>query len=236
MKVLIVIPAYNEEAIIESTIRKLINFLKNHPEFLWQVVIADNDSTDQTSKIAKSLAETFLAVDYLFVAERGKGAAIRAGWNNFSADVYCFMDADLATDLEALPVLIQAIVVGSDIAVGSRYHPDSRVDRAFARKIFSLGYRLALKMLVGLKVKDAPCGFKAINSKIKDILLPTVENNQWFFDSELLILADHQGYQIKEIPVIWADPREGVDKSRVKPWSLAWAYLSEILKLKRRLK
>ncbi|NUM25919.1 MAG: glycosyltransferase family 2 protein [Candidatus Buchananbacteria bacterium] len=235
MKVLIVIPAYNEETLIQSTVERVVSFASKNLTVDWEVVVADNQSTDQTALIVQSLAAKFFQVKYLMVPVRGKGAAIRAGWNNFSADVYCFMDADLATDLAALPALIDGLASGYDLAVGSRYHPDSLVKRSLTRRVFSLGYRLALRLLVGLRVKDAPCGFKAINSKIKENLLPHVQNDQWFFDSELLILAAHQGYRIKEIPVIWQDPREGSDKSRVKPWSLALAYLKHVLELRKRL-
>ena len=98
-----------------------------------------------------------------------------------------------------------------------------------------MGYRMALKILLGLKIKDVPCGFKAINGEIKERVLPQVKNNEWFFDSELLILTEKNGYKIKEIPVIWKDPREGEDQSKVQALSLSWAYLREVLALRRRL-
>jgi len=106
---------------------------------------------------------------------------------------------------------------------------------SLTRKIFSSGYRLILKIFLKTKIKDAPCGFKAINSKIKANILPQVENNQWFFDSELVILAERSGYKIKEIPVIWNDPRKETDKSRVSPISLSLAYFKQVLVLRKRL-
>ncbi len=235
IKVLIVIPAYNEEQLINSTVRKVVAFISQNLTVDWRVVIADNQSTDQTPLIAQKLASEMPGVNYLAVPIQGKGAAIRAGWQHWTADVYCFMDADLATDLTALPELIRGIKEGNDMVVGSRFHRDSQVKRSIVRKLFSLGYRLILQMMIGLKVKDAPCGFKAINSRIKENLLPQVQNNQWFFDSELLILADHGNYKIKEIPVNWSDPREGTDKSRVNPMFLGLEYLKKVLALRKRL-
>ena len=236
MKLLIVIPAYNEEQLIASTVRRVVEFVSAYFKDEWHLVIADNQSTDQTPAIGQRLAQQYPRVSYLAVSRRGKGAAIRAGWQHFSADIYCFMDADLATDLSALPALIDGIIEGNDVVIGSRFHPQAQVKRSMIRKLFSWGYRLVLRLLVGLKIKDAPCGFKAINSRIKENLLPQVQNDQWFFDSELLILADRLGYKIKEIPVRWRDPREGTDQSRVRAGTLALAYLKQVLALRSRLK
>ena len=235
MKILIVIPAYNEEKILRENILEVFNFCRANLKIDWQIVIADNNSSDRTSLIGRGLVGQYPKVDYLLVEKQGKGAAIRAGWQNFSADIYSFMDADLATDLSALPRLIEAISQGYDLVIGSRFHPRSEIKRSLTRKIFSSGYRLILKIFLKTKIKDAPCGFKAINSKIKANILPQVENNQWFFDSELVILAERSGYKIKEIPVIWNDPRKETDKSRVSPISLSLAYFKQVLVLRKRL-
>lgn len=235
MKLLIVLPVYNEEGILETSVSRLFNFCQNNLSLEWQIVIVDNKSTDQTGQKAKSLAGKYPAVEYLYLPQKGKGAAIKAGWDSQTADIYCFMDADLATDLSALPDLISGIEGGSDIVVGSRFHPQSKVKRSIFRKIFSWGYRLVLKILLGLKIKDAPCGFKAINRRVKTDVLPQVKNQEWFFDSELVVIAEHQGFKIKEIPVSWHDPRTGPDKSRVKAIALAWAYFKQVWALRKRL-
>lgn len=235
MRAIIVIPAYNEGKILESSILKIVNFCQNNLKIDWQIVITDNKSTDQTSVIGKALAQKEPQVEYLYTGYQGKGAAIKAGWQKYLADIYCFMDADLATDLSALPKLIEGIKEGYDIVVGSRFHQDSQCRRSLSRKLISQGYRLLLKLILGVKINDAPCGFKAINDRVKKTILPQVKNQEWFFDSELVILAEKQGYKIKEIPVIWQDPREGKDKSRVKTISLSWAYFKQILALRKRL-
>lgn len=235
-KILIVIPAYNEEKLLLSSIVKLYGFCQQRLGSGWRIVVADNQSTDRTAAIAKSLATEYPGVDYLSVGIKGKGAAIRAGWQSATADIYCFMDADLATDLAALPDLILAIESGSDVAIGSRYLPASKVTRTLGRRFFSIGYRLALKLILGTKVHDLPCGFKAINSKIKESILPVVTNNNWFFDSELVLIAEKRGFNIAEIPVTWSEPRGAQDKSRVNLVAVARSYLSEISRLKTRLK
>jgi len=142
----------------------------------------------------------------------------------------------LATDLSSFPLLISKIKKGSDLVIGSRFHHDSKVKRLFLRRFFSSGYFLMAKLLVGTKIKDLPCGFKAINAKIKENILPLVKNKKWFFDSELTILAEKSNYKIKEIPVVWQDFREGEDKTRVSPFSLSLVYIKELLSLRKRLK
>lgn len=236
MKFLIVVPAYNEEKILKQNILKLLAFCQKNLFGSWEIIISDNNSTDATGKIGQHLAANNSNIKYLDVGSRGKGLAIKTAWEKFNADVYCFMDADLATGLKALPELIGG--VGSqkyDIVVGSRFHEDSKVKRVLVRKIFSRGYQFMLKILLGVKIKDVPCGFKAINQKIKENILPKIQNTKWFFDSELVILAEKAGYKIQEIPVDWVDPRSAEDKSRVNPVGLAFAYLKEIINLKKRL-
>jgi len=235
MKILIAIPVYNEEKILKTNILKIVDFCKNNLKIDWQIVIADNKSNDQTGIIAKNLAGSIAQVEYLFVGIKGKGAAIRQAWKSYHADIYCFMDADLATDLLALPNLIDEIALGNDLVIGSRFHPQSSYKRSLARKFFSLGYRIVLKIILNLGIKDAPCGFKAISSKVKQEILPLVKDDKWFFDSELLILSKAKGFSIKEIPVTWADPREGNDKSKVKTLALSWSYFKKVLELKKRI-
>jgi hypothetical protein len=167
------------------------------------------------------------------VPVRGKGAAIRAAWSHEDADEYCFMDADLATDLLALPAALAAINSGAEVVCGSRFHRQSVVQRSMARWVTAAGYRIVAHVIVGKTVSDLPCGFKVITSKIKGAVLPDVANDGWFFDSELVIRAAWSGARIVEIPVHWKDPREGTDKSRVRPLALAKEYLWNLVALRR---
>ena len=122
-KILIAIPVYNEEVIIIKTMETLRDFCeKNLRNYDWRVIIADNNSTDRTAEIAKkSEKESGGKITYKFVAQKGKGLAIKESWKNFNADFYVFMDADLATDLSALPVLIKEMEAGNDLVIGSRF-------------------------------------------------------------------------------------------------------------------
>ncbi|MDD2807252.1 MAG: glycosyltransferase [Patescibacteria group bacterium] len=235
-KILIVIPAYNEEKILATNVLTLFNYCQKNIVDDWEIVIANNLSTDCTATIAKSLADKLPHVSSITINTKGKGVAIAGGWNSVAADVYCFMDADLATDLSALPSLIAGIKSGYDLVVGSRYVEGAQVSRTLARRIFSFGYRLVLQLLLGTKIKDLPCGFKAINSKIKESILPLLHNQGWFFDTELVIVSEKLGFKIKEIPVTWFEPRGPADKSRVNLLAVAWSYLQEVIWLRSRLK
>ncbi len=238
MKILIAVPAYNEEKIIRKNIILLYLYMeKNFSAYDWSIVVSDNNSKDATKDIVLDEARTRARLKYFFVAEKGKGIAIRRAWEAYDADIYCFMDADLSTDLEALPLLIGAIEKnGYDVACGSRTHKDSRVERSGMRKFVSFGYKMILKLVFGLSVGDAPCGFKAINRTIKEKVLPLVEDDGWFFDSELIILSEKSGYKIQEIPVHWSGQEEAGRVSKVNIFSLSFEYIKKVFELRQRLK
>jgi glycosyltransferase involved in cell wall biosynthesis len=234
MKILIAIPVYNEESILAENAKKIYDFFKKNITDDWQIVIADNNSNDRTGNIGKDLEKNFKEIKYLYISEKGKGRAIRAAWENAEADVYIFMDADLATDLSALPALVAAVSQENfDLAAGSRFHKNSKVKRSFLRKFISRAYRFILRLALRSKIKDAPCGFKAVNSKIIKNIVPQIKNNEWFFDTELVILAEKNNYSIKEIPVIWTEHKKIGRKSRVNFIKVSLGYLKEIWRLKK---
>ena len=238
MKLNITIPCYNEEKILKNSITTLYNFLnKNIEEKEWNIVIVDNNSTDNTKEVSKQLTKNFDRVKYVFTENKGKGIAIKTGWKKFDADIYIFMDADLSTDLSSLPDLISGIKKeGYDMVVGSRFHENSNVKRTTIRKIISYSYRLIKKILTGSTITDAPCGFKSTNNEIVKEVLPYVKDNEWFFDSELLIITENKGYKIKEIPVKWEDIRESGDSSRVQVLSLSLKYFISLIKLRKKIR
>jgi glycosyltransferase involved in cell wall biosynthesis len=235
MKITIAIPVLNEEKILQQNIEQIFLFCQKNIKDDWQIIIADNNSTDKTGEIGKNIASSYSHVRYVYLPQRGKGLAIRSVWEKYPADVYCFMDADLATDLSALPRLLTEIVSGADLAIGSRYLKESKVQRSTVRKIFSLGYKFLLRLIIGTRVSDAPCGFKAISEKIRQELLVQVADNFWFFDSELVLRAEKAGYHIAEVPVSWKEPRTKQDGSRVNTLAVSWAYLKKVLALKKSL-
>lgn len=233
-RVNIVLPAYNEEVIIAENIILLHDFLKIHGEdYWWRIIVVDNMSTDRTRETVEGLAVKYSEIKYLYLPNKGKGLAIRRGWESAPADVYVFMDSDLSTGLTRLPELINGVLTGADIAIGSRWIKGSRVERSRARIFISHVYNFILNMTLGLKVHDAPCGFKAVNPRVVKEILPRVQSNQWFFDTELLVLASKNGYKIQEIPVSWVEHARR--KTKVSFSRVVFEYLREIYRLKRRL-
>lgn len=236
-KIVIALPVHNEEIIIKKNAKKVADFCRsNLSRYQTDIIIADNSSTDKTAELIAELRQDYPEISYLFILEKGKGLAIKSAWNSAAGDIYSFMDIDLATDLGALPRLIESIKQGNDVAIGSRYAKGSTIDRDLVRKTFSLGYRWLLKLLLSLELNDAPCGFKAINQRVKTELLPQINNNQWFFDSELVILAEKQGYQIKEIAIDWSQYREPQRASSANTLKISLEYLKKIMEIRKRLK
>lgn len=236
-KVLIAIPAYNEETIINQTTTVLRDFCeKNLKNYDWRIIVADNNSTDNTAEIVKKIEmESDGKIVYKFISRKGKGLAIRESWQSFDADFYIFMDADLATDLSALPVLIKELENVNDLIIGSRFAEGSSAKRPLIRKITSKIFSLVTRLMFGLKIKDYPCGFKGVNKNVIKNILPEVKNDQFFFDTELVIRSAKKGLKIKEIPVIWQDRDRNKSKSRVSILKVTKEYLSELSKLKKEI-
>lgn len=234
MKILIAMPARNEAKVLAANVKKVVLFCR---QFLAadevRIVIAENCSGDQTVAIAQSLAQQYPEVALISQNLPGKGRAIRTAWQSEPAGIYAFMDADLATDLSALPPLIAAIKEGNNLALGSRRLKLSKARRSWARRLFSWGYYLAAKIILGTKITDLACGFKVIDAKVKDVLLPQILDNSWFFDSELVLLAEQQGFKIKQLPVIWSEVGAGSRPSQVKTWKLARDYLRQLWRLRK---
>jgi len=235
MRLLITIPAFNEEKVIRENVLQVLNFCnKNLSVYDYKIVIADNNSHDETAKISKFIAQENEKIDYNYVSQQGKGHAVFHTWLKYidQADIFIFMDADLATDLSALPDLIRGFEQGYDIVIGSRYLLDSSVKRGGLRKFTSLVYRKLFRIILGSKINDMPCGFKAVNKKVLTKVVPQIKDHGWFFDTELLYKSEKKGYKIKEVPVKWHEPRTQENKSRVNLFKVSWLYLKEIIRLR----
>ena len=227
----VVIPCLNEEGALPESVCRLHEFMSsNMGEYSWNIVVADNGSTDGTLKEAAYLADRFPEVRYIRLEQRGRGRALRRAWTESHADVVAYMDVDLSTDLAYLPDLVGAVATGGyHLAVGSRLLPGSRViGRTLKREITSRGYSLLFRSMFFTTFRDAQCGFKAVSRKVADDLAPLVLDNGWFFDSELLILAQKCGFPIREIPVRWTDDPD----SRVRIIRTAWEDVKGLLRLK----
>lgn len=202
----IVIPVYNEQSGLERSVRRLHRFLSESMPFAWRIVIADNASTDATLPIARALGQELPRTEVIHLPGKGRGRALRAAWSASDADVLCYMDVDLSTDLKALLPLVAGLISGhSDVAIGTRLAPGSRVVRGRKRELISRSYNRLLRFALGARFSDAQCGFKAVRADAARRLLPAIGDQGWFFDTELLILAQREGLRIHEVPVDWVD-------------------------------
>jgi glycosyltransferase involved in cell wall biosynthesis len=202
----IVVPVFNEAATLDVSIATLHAYLTEQFPFSWRITIVDNASTDGTWLQAARLARDTGGVRARHLDRKGRGLALRAAWTASDAAIVAYMDVDLSTDLDALLPLVAPLVSGhSDIAIGSRLSPGAAVTRGATRELISRSYNSILRGAFATRVHDAQCGFKALRADVARQLLPHVEDDGWFFDTELLLLAEHNGLRIHEVPVDWID-------------------------------
>lgn len=226
----IVIPVYNEQQSLTTSVTTLERHLREDFPFTWRITIADNASTDRTWDIASTLAATIDGVRAIHLDQKGRGRALRTAWTDNDATIVAYMDVDLSTGLDALLPLIAPLLSGhSDVAIGSRLAAGSTVARGPRREFISRSYNRILRTVFGNGFRDAQCGFKAIRRDVADRLLPLVEDNEWFFDTELLLLAERNGLRVHEVPVTWIDDPD----SRVHVVSTARKDLQGVARLAR---
>ena len=202
----VVNPVYNEERALPQSIPTLCRYLESYVPYRWTVTIADNASTDQTLAVASSLAAADPRVKVMHLDRKGRGLALKSAWLASEADLVAYMDVDLSTNLSSFMPLIAPLATGhSEIAIGSRLSAGAVVTRQWKREVISRTYNLMIKLAFRNRFSDAQCGFKALTRQAASTLLPAVENNQWFFDTELLLLAEERGLRIHEVPVDWVE-------------------------------
>jgi glycosyltransferase involved in cell wall biosynthesis len=224
----IVVPVYNEESALRRSVCTLHEFLSASALPSWRIVIADNASTDATPAIAAQLARELRDVRVLRLERKGRGHALRVAWSASTARVVAYMDVDLSTDLGALAPLVAPLLSGDrELAIGTRLAPGSRVDRGLKRELISRAYNTILRVVLRARFSDAQCGFKALRADVAHDLLPDVVDEEWFFDTELLVLAQRRGLRIHEVPVDWVDDPD----SRVKIVSTALDDLRGVARL-----
>ena len=209
----VVIPVYNEEADLPRGVRRLHAHLSRAFPYSFRITVADNASTDATLVVAHELARELPEVRVVHLPQKGRGRALHAVWAESDAPVLAYMDVDLSTDLDGLLPLVAPLISGhSDVAIGSRLARGARVVRGPKREIISRCYNLILRSVLQVRFSDAQCGFKAVRRDAAQALLPLVEDTGWFFDTELLVLAERAGMRIHEVPVDWVDdPDSRVD-------------------------
>ncbi|GAA3089503.1 glycosyl transferase [Streptosporangium carneum] len=209
----IVVPVYNEQRVLAESVRRLHAYLTATFPYGFRITIADNASTDATWRVATGLGRELSHVHAVHLDVKGRGRALRRVWSASDADVVAYMDVDLSTDLDAFLPLVAPLLSGhSDLAIGTRLSRGSNVVRGPKREFISRTYNLLLRSAMGARFSDAQCGFKAARTEIVQALLPAVEDEEWFFDTELLLLAERHGLRIHEVPVDWVDdPDSRVD-------------------------
>jgi putative flippase GtrA len=228
----VVVPVFNEERDLAPCVRRLHAYLTEHLPYPFRITIADNASVDATPHVANALASELDGLVLVRLPDKGRGRALRAAWAGSDAPVLAYMDVDLSTDLAAVLPLVAPLISGhSDVAIGSRLAKSARVVRGPKRELISRGYNLLLRRTLAASFSDAQCGFKAIRADVAARLLPLVQDTGWFFDTELLVLAQRAGLRIHEVPVDWVDDPD----SRVDIVATAIADLKGIARLGRAL-
>ncbi len=233
MKLNVTIPVFNEVRRLERGIRRLAPLLAEAFTCDYELVIADNASTDGTAGLARQLAAEFPRTRVVRLEAKGRGGALRRVWSTSEAEVCSYMDVDLASDLASFPELVRVVASGeADLAVGSRLLQKAGTQRSWQREALSRGYNGLLRAAFGVRFSDAQCGFKAVSRRAARTLLPWVENNHWFFDTELLVLAERAGLRIHDLPVRWREDRD----STVKVLGTIGEDLRGIVRLRSRLR
>ncbi len=228
VRVSVVLPAYNEAKRLRSTIKTLKQYM-DKTGYAYEIIIAEDGSTDGTDKIAAEIAANCDNVRHIHSNERlGKGRALARAFQQAKGDVLVYLDVDLSTDLNHLKELVDSIAVeGYDFATGSRLMKGGQTERPFKRHLASKGYNFLVRSLLGSKIHDHQCGFKAFRRSSLMEVIKHVKDNHWFWDTEILILAQRMGYKIKEFPVRW---RQGRD-TKVKLGRDTVYMLSQILRM-----
>lgn len=229
-KVDVVLPVYNEEHVLERSVRALHLFLTDNMAHEWRILIADNGSKDRTQEIGQRLSEELANIELMHIPEAGRGRALSRAWLASDADVLTYMDIDLSTDLGAFPRLVSAVAEGGyDVAAGSRLSRESETTRSLKREVLSRGFVFIINLLMGTKLHDTQCGFKAIRRDCAQKLLPFVQDMGWFWDTELLLLAAKGGWRVTFVPVRWLEDTD----SRVKIGSTVWKDLKGLFRMRR---
>lgn len=200
----VAVPVHNDADALNACVARLHGHLAESLPLPWRITIVDSASTDGTWQSAQDLAERFSGVTAMRLEAEGRGRAVRAAWGASAAPVLAYVDVQLSTDLNAFLPLVAPLLSGhSDVAVGSRFSRGARVTHAAGRGRNSRAYGRVLALTLGTGVRDTQCGFKAVRADVARLLLPAVKDNAWFFDTELLVLAERLGLRIAELPVDW---------------------------------
>lgn len=226
----LIVPVYNEAHVLERSVRRLAEAMANCRRFRWQIVVVNNGSTDDTRAVGHRLAEQLECVTLLHLDTKGRGRALREAWTRTGAKFSIYMDVDLSTDLTAVPQAVESLRQGADVVTGSRLHARSKITRCLKREILSRGYNALIRCVLRTRsFDDAQCGFKGVRVETIRRLLPLVQDQEWFFDTELLVLAEYAGLTIHNLPITWVEDLD----SRVNIPKTIWEDLKGLARLRR---
>lgn len=231
------IPAYNEEQILRENVLKLLTYLTAQDlSFNWQIVLIINGSSDRSLEIAEKLASDEEKIKIKNIPLPGKGRAQKTYFLESSADILIYTDADLAVSLDNLKDLIAPILDQDyDLVIGSRLLAESKIERSFAREFVSQTYNFLSRLILSHHFADLQCGFKAFKREVFTKLAPNIQDNFWFFDTELVVWAQKLGYKIKEIPVDWQENRYDKRRSKVRVFHDSWKFFENLIRLRLRI-
>jgi glycosyltransferase involved in cell wall biosynthesis len=201
----VVIPVYNEEKILPQSIKTLVGFLRENVDVPFRVLITDNASIDRTEEVARGLTREYPEVDYVRIPRKGRGGALKQVWLASPADYVTYMDVDLSTHLRAFNEMLHLLRNGDDVVIGSRLRPEANTTRSLKREILSRGYNVLVRLFFRTRFTDAQCGFKGMRREACQLLVPHIEDIKWFFDTELLVIAEKSGHHIGEVAVEWIE-------------------------------
>lgn len=238
MRLDICIPCFNEEKIIATGAQQIMAYCQNNlPDLDWKIVFIINGSTDNSEKIARELSQDSPLIKYIVFQQPGRGRALKKYWLSSSADILCYMDSDLAVELNALKKLIEPLKNHqADLIIGNRYHKSSVIERSFIRGLTSRFYNLLARLILGHKQRDLQCGFKAISKQAFLKIANRIADPAWFFDTELVVWGEKKNLKIKDIPVNWQETRLGQRISKVTLVSDTIKFLKQLVKLRKKLK
>jgi glycosyltransferase involved in cell wall biosynthesis len=228
VQVSVVLPAYNEvnylQPAVEKTIQTLNLFVQSY-----EVLIAEDGSTDGTAERSEELAQQNPKVQHIHREKRlGRGTALNNAFKHSSGKVLVYMDLDLATDLKYLKPLVEAITVeGYDFSTGSRMLRESKAERTTSRSISSKTYNFLVRHMLGSKLHDHQCGFKAFKREPLMQIIDNVEATHWFWDTEITVRAQRTGYKVKEIAVEWKSGKN----TKVNLFKDSWSMFRQIMRL-----
>lgn len=235
-KILLTLPVYNESKILCESVGTVHAWASDRlRDFDWEIVIADNGSTDDTAPRGKALSKEWPRISVFHTDEKGRGQVLRKLWTRRDADFYTYMDADLSTSLESFEKIIRELTAGTPIVIGSRLHTDAKTTRSWLRERISRTYNWLVGRIVPLGVRDTQCGAKGVNREVALRVVPKTEDDGWFFDTELIAFARQAGFEVKEVPVEWVETRFRGRKSKVKLISTALKDFRDLWRLRKRL-